>query len=307
MNDNKLLQVVKWLIVVSVFITLLFKAQIFWTFGSWHSDMPGSILVSVFFLGSLGSISGLILKRLWGFISIYALVLVATYLGISLIPFARLFPASSRTISVIILNTILFAATVWLQMNQNKIKHERENSYHKIQQGGTEMARNSIITYWIKMKHTYGVEKPVDTSNRLSLIFPGLLSFIVGLMFFIPGIYFAYTILIKSLLKMELPGLPVTLFILFLMGIGTILLLLSYQFFSGTVGRQHISTPLLIVISTFFIVLSSVLALAAHVFQSLPIGHLTDRAIGAGFGIGGVGLWFAHKRKRGAYNKQMQN
>jgi hypothetical protein len=123
MNNNNLLQVVKWLIVISVLITLVLKATMFRALISWHSDMVSSGMAAAFILGALGSIIGLILKRGWGFMSFYALFLVATYLGISLIPVARLFPLSSRTILIIIINTSMFAATIWLQVKQNKLKH----------------------------------------------------------------------------------------------------------------------------------------------------------------------------------------
>src|ERR1700690_309640 len=151
------------------------------------------------------------------------------------------------------------------------------------------------------------IEKPVDVTNRRGLLLPGLMSFIVGLMFFIPGIYFTYTISIKSLLTKDLPGIPAILFISFITIMGTILLLLSYQFFSGKVGRQHISTPILIFASAFFILIATYIALLVFVFKTMQPGTQASRAIGGGFAIGGLGLWFAYKRRSGISKKQINN
>src|SRR5271169_4629872 len=119
MNKNNILNAVKWLIIANILITLILKVKMLRIFYSWHSDTLSNIVVLAFFAGAVGSIIGLILKKLWGFWSVYVLVPVATYyLGISLSPFVLLFPVSSRTIQVIILNAIMFGATIWLQIKQ---------------------------------------------------------------------------------------------------------------------------------------------------------------------------------------------
>ncbi|WP_173200227.1 hypothetical protein [Geobacter sp. SVR] len=86
--------------------------------------------------------------------------------------------------------------------------------------------------------------------------------------------------------------------------IGIILLLLAYQFFTGKVGGQHISAPILTFASVCFIAMSAVIAVVAYVFRAMPAGYQTGRGIGGGVAIGCLGLWFAYKRKRGAFNQE---
>jgi hypothetical protein len=146
-------------------------------------------------------------------------------------------------------------------------------------------------------------EKPVDTANRAGLIFPGVLSLAVGVMFFVPGIYFT-KIILSRLMRNQLPDGLFVAFTVFIGVIGLILLLLAYQFFTGKVGRQHISTPILIFASAFFITLSTAIALATYVFKCMPTGYQPGRGIGGGFAIGCFGLWFAYKRSREASNQE---
>ncbi len=147
-------------------------------------------------------------------------------------------------------------------------------------------------------------EKPVNTSEKPAMIFVGLLALIVGLMFFVPGIYFSKSIIMRFLQEHIFPDGPFAFIAIFTISIGTILLLLSYKFFFGDVAKQHVSTPILTFVSICFIAMSTVFALVAYVFNAMPTGYQTGRGIGGGFAIGCFGLWFAYKRKRGTSNQK---
>lgn len=147
-------------------------------------------------------------------------------------------------------------------------------------------------------------EKPVDIRNRLGLVFPAVISLAVGLMFFVPGVFFAEKALTRFLEKNEIPDLPIAFIIAFTLSIGTILPTLAYKFVFGNIEKQHISTPILTFVSVCFVALSTIIALTAYVFKAMPTGYQTGRGIGGGFAIGCLGLWFAYKRKRGASNKE---
>ncbi len=118
----KILYALRWLLVAVIVITITTKTAMLRMLAAWNLDIRGSALVLVFFIGSIGAIFGLILKRLWGFVSLYALMPVSTYLGISIIPVARLFPVYLRTNMVILLNIVTLGATILLQINRDKIK-----------------------------------------------------------------------------------------------------------------------------------------------------------------------------------------
>lgn len=147
-------------------------------------------------------------------------------------------------------------------------------------------------------------EKPVDIKNRLGLIFPAVISLAVGFMFFVPGMFFLAKAVVRILERKELPDLPFAFIIVFTLSIGTILLLLAYKFVFGNIEKQHVSTPILTIVSAFFVAMSIVIALTADVFKAMPTGYQTARGIGGGFAIGCLGLWFAYKRKRGASNQE---
>lgn len=147
-------------------------------------------------------------------------------------------------------------------------------------------------------------EKPVDIRNRLGLIFPAVISLAVGLMFFVPGLFFAEKALGRFLDRKEIPELPFAFIILFTLAIGTILLLLAYKFIFGNIEKQHISTPILTFVSICFVSMSTIIAITAYVFKAMPTGYQTGRGIAGGFAIGCLGLWFAYKRKRGASNQE---
>jgi len=141
-------------------------------------------------------------------------------------------------------------------------------------------------------------DKPVDIKNRLGLVFPAVISLAVGLMFFVPGVFFAEKAISRFLEKNEIPDLPIAFIIVFTLAIGTILLLLAYKFIFGNIEKQHISTPILTLVSICFVAMSTVIAITAYVFKAMPTGYQTGRGVGGGFAIGCLGLWFAYKRKR---------
>jgi len=147
-------------------------------------------------------------------------------------------------------------------------------------------------------------EKPVDVRNRFGLIFPAVISLAVGLMFFIPGVFFAEKAISRFLSKSEIPDLPFAFIIVFTLTIGTILLLLAYKFVFGNIEKQHVSTPILTFVSISFVAMSTIIAVTAYVFKAMPTGYQTGKGIGGGFAIGCLGLWFAYKRKRGASNHE---
>lgn len=147
-------------------------------------------------------------------------------------------------------------------------------------------------------------EKPVNTRNRLELILPAAISLAVGLIFFIPGVFFAEKTLYRFLEINEIPDLPIVFIIVFTLTIGTILLSLAYKFIFGNIEKQHLSTPILIFVSICFVAMSIIIALNTYVFKSMPTGYQTGRGVGGGFAIGCLGLWFAYKRKRGASNQE---
>ena len=144
-------------------------------------------------------------------------------------------------------------------------------------------------------------EKPVDIRNRIELLFPAVISLVVGLMFFVPGVFFLQRTIVRFLEKKEVPDLPIAFIIVFTLSIGIILLLLAYKFIFGNLEKQHISTPILTFVSICFIAMSTFVALGAYVFKTMPT---TGRGIGGGFAIGCFGLWFAYKRKRETSNKE---
>jgi drug/metabolite transporter (DMT)-like permease len=144
-------------------------------------------------------------------------------------------------------------------------------------------------------------EKQVDINDRIGLGIAGIISLAVGLMFFIPGICLATSIIVRFIHN-ELPDSSIVFITVFLCSLGTILLLLAYQFFTGKICKQHMPTPLLAVVSAGFVAISIYFALSAYVFKSSPTGSQTGRAIGGSMSIGCLGLYFAYKRVRGASN-----
>jgi hypothetical protein len=122
MNNKNLLSAVRLFIVIAILITVGLKIKMLKMMGLWNSDILGFVLLLVFYLSSVGSVIGLLLQRSWGFMSVYALVIVSTLLGIAIIPLPRLFPVSSRTTLVIFFNIIVFISAVLLQVRQNKPK-----------------------------------------------------------------------------------------------------------------------------------------------------------------------------------------
>ena len=150
-------------------------------------------------------------------------------------------------------------------------------------------------------------DEPLDIEkNRFSLMFAGIISLVVGIMFFIPGMYFIHIMILRFYQENDLPKDPFAfIFIFIIIAIGIVLLLLSYQFFSGKIVRKHIPTSLLIIVSIFFIAISTAIALEAFVFKSMPIGHQIGRGIGGGFACGGLGLWLAYKRLHRASNNSL--
>jgi hypothetical protein len=140
-------------------------------------------------------------------------------------------------------------------------------------------------------------ERPLYVRNRVELVFPAVISLAVGLMFFIPGVFFAGKALAHFWDKKQIPDFPMAFIIVFTLTIGTILLLLAYKFLFGNFEKQHISTPILTFVSIWFVAMSTIFALTAYVFKAMPTGFPTGRGIGGGFAIGCSGLWFAYKRK----------
>lgn len=147
-------------------------------------------------------------------------------------------------------------------------------------------------------------EIPVDTTNRLNLILPGIICLAVGLMFFVPGILLGKSFIFGYLHINDMPDGRYAIITLIMLALGAILLLLSYQFFTGKVGKQHISTPILVMVSIGFITLSTAIVISSFFLKSAPSGYRTGKAIGGGAAIGCLGLYFAYKRKRGASNQR---
>ena len=150
---------------------------------------------------------------------------------------------------------------------------------------------------------TFRDEKPVNLSMLGRILLGGIL-LAVGLMFFVPGTYFVSVMVLKSLQNVELPDVLGVLFAILIVAIGTIALLLSWQCFSGKVIKQHISTPILFIVSVWFLGLSAVIAVEYFGTTSKSEYH-TERAIGGSFAIGVLGLWFAYRRRRRKSNKHL--
>ncbi len=140
-------------------------------------------------------------------------------------------------------------------------------------------------------------EKQVDTSKKVNLIFPGLLSLAVGLMFAVPGVFFSKKI-ISQLLQNKLPDGIFVFVTVLIVAIGIILLLLAYRFFTGKVDNQRLSITILTIASLFFISISSLIAVETYVLKWMEPTGQTGRAIGGGFTAGCLGLYFAFKRRR---------
>jgi divalent metal cation (Fe/Co/Zn/Cd) transporter len=142
-------------------------------------------------------------------------------------------------------------------------------------------------------------EEPVDIKNSPGFIFPAVISLAVGLMFFVPGMFFLEKAVSRFLERKEIPDLPFAFIIVFTLAIGTILLLLAYKFLFGNIEKQRISTPILTLLSLWFIGLGTAGAVLMFVFNAVPGA---GRGVGAALSLGAIGLWFAYKRKRGTSN-----
>ncbi len=123
MNKINFHQIVKWFLVINVAVTLMLKARMLGIYFSWRSDAYTYYIVSLFVMGCLGSIVGLSLNKFWGFICFYVLVPFAIYyLGISITPLDGFFPYPSKIKAIYLLNGLLFAFAIWLQIAQRRTK-----------------------------------------------------------------------------------------------------------------------------------------------------------------------------------------
>ncbi len=144
-------------------------------------------------------------------------------------------------------------------------------------------------------------EKLVDITDRAGLILSGILSFAVGLMFSIAGLYFVKRITLQLLQKNEWPDGIIIFVAVLTVTIALILLSLSYKFFTGKVGKQHISTPLLVLVSACFITFS------VCAYNGTQTGYRVNKAIGGSMAAGCLGLYFAYRRMRIAFNERSDN
>ncbi len=142
-------------------------------------------------------------------------------------------------------------------------------------------------------------EKQFDSSNKVTLIFPGLASLAVGLMFAVPGVFFSKKIILQ-LFQNKIPDSIFVFVTVLIEAIGIILLLLAYRFFTGKIAGQHLSTPILTIASLFFISISSLIAVETFVLKRMAATGQTGRAIGGGFMTGCLGLYFVFRRRRSA-------
>ncbi len=138
-------------------------------------------------------------------------------------------------------------------------------------------------------------EKQVDIKDRKGLAVGGAVLLPVGLFFSVFGVDLLIDGFTNYIQMNTLPYFSDAFITVIILALGLLILTLCYQMFTGKVGRQHICTPLLTVVSLGFMMLSIVLA-ASMISGRSPHGYGAGRAIGGCMTIGGLGLYFSYKR-----------
>jgi hypothetical protein len=144
-------------------------------------------------------------------------------------------------------------------------------------------------------------ERQIDNLSMTERLTLGVVSLAVGLMFLVPGVYFAWGAAARLIKNHELPRGGLAIVVSLMVVIGAALLPLSWSFFTGEITKRRIPTPVLVVVSIWFIAISLGIAVCHFAFNETS-DHQVGRAIGGSFTIGVLGLLLAYKRIRRASN-----
>lgn len=103
----------------TIILTALSKYQLLISLKNMQG-MFSIFVVSIFFISALLGFIGLFRGRLWGYISIYIFVPVATYgMGISVFPFIiKLIPYTYRTTAIIVVGILFLLTTISIHISK---------------------------------------------------------------------------------------------------------------------------------------------------------------------------------------------
>lgn len=80
--------------------------------------------------------------------------------------------------------------------------------------------------------------------------------------------------------------------------LGIILILLSYNFFQGKVQKLPLSSPVIIFVSLFFILMATSEIIFVYIVRIVPPTAQSGKIIGGGYAMGFSGFWHLYKRKK---------
>lgn len=139
-------------------------------------------------------------------------------------------------------------------------------------------------------------DRDITKSERGGLFFAGILSLIVGLIFFLPGAMFSSGAFFKVFYAKEPLDIAFVFIATFPLTVGTILIFVAFQFFTGRILNQSISRPVLLILSLFFIGLGSLFVVLGWVMGAMPTGYTFGRGVGGSFVLGFFSLWLFRKK-----------
>ncbi len=90
-----------------------------------NDDIFTVIITAVFFVSALVGITGMITGKIWGYLGSYIFIPIATFLGISIVPFIlNIVPYDYKSPTVITCSVILLLATIALHVFKYGIKRQ---------------------------------------------------------------------------------------------------------------------------------------------------------------------------------------